>query len=151
MPAGVVVLFLAALAAFGLIQSRALSGAAAPGSVKTAHIDNEFELYRKFVQHAVEYMMANPGANGTFYWSAIASGLKLPPSMANAGMPPDWRIVANGTSYVLCTEMRNDETPARIKRLIAERPEQVNRVSSKWVVGDPVNHTELTSEAAKCS
>lgn len=151
MPAGVVVFFLAAIAAFGLFQWRTLSQSVNTDTVEVAHIDNEFDLYKVFIRYAVDYMNANPTASGTFYWSSIATALQLPPALANTGMPSTWRIVSDGTTYVLCTDMRNDETPARIGRLLADRPEQVNRVSGKWVVGDPATPSVLTTEAAKCS
>ncbi len=151
MPAGVIVFFLATIAAYGAFQWVTLSSAAKPSEVKAAHVENEVSLYLVFVRHAAEYMEANPAASGTFYWSTIASAQDLPASLSSINMPSTWRIVADGTSYVLCADMRYPETPSRLGRVLAGRTEKVNPVSGKWVVGDPADTATLTTEAAKCS
>lgn len=152
MPTGVIVLFLAGLASFGLVQWRMLAGSPPAEQTAAIYADNEVELYRLFALHAVSYMKVNPTASGSIYWPTIATTMKLPAALANTGMPSTWRIVANGSTYVLCTDMKKKETPARIAKLVMEdRPERINRVSDKWVVGNPADATTLVTEAAKCS
>lgn len=148
---GVVIVFLASFAMFSVFQWSSVTDRFKPAAEKAAHIGNEYDLYKIFVRHAVAYMKANPAASGTVYWPAIASSLALPPAMAGTGMPATWRIVSDGSTYVLCTEMKNEETPSYLSRTLMERPEKLNRVNGKWVVGDPSNPTQLTTEAAKCT
>lgn len=106
------------------------------------------ERYQAFVFHAAQYMQANPGATGVIYWNTIKTA--GPAGIQAAEMPPDWRIVADGGSYVTCTTFPDKFTAGRIDLLLLAREEKINPVGDKLVVGQPGNTASLISEGAKC-
>lgn len=117
----------------------------------TVAAENVRGQYQTFVRWAVFYMAANPAANGTFDWSDIVATPGVPQGVTLTNMPSNWTIVANGTSYVLCTEMPTGLSAAMLGEILdgQERVEKLVKSGDKYVIADPASAT-IATEAAKC-
>lgn len=107
-----------------------------------------FQKYRTFVSVAHDYMRANPTFSGSAYWGTLSA--KAPPSLLAVPMPADWKIIANGTSYVICTPMPSAAVAELGKHLESGPYALLKANTNKLVVGKPEDAVAAQLEADKC-